>query len=67
MCVGHRFASTEAVCFLSMLLRDWRVEPKLNDGENVDEWKKRVLSAHLKITLNMNDAPLHFTRRKPMS
>ncbi|KAH7919052.1 cytochrome P450 [Leucogyrophana mollusca] len=49
-CIGSKFATTEAVCFLSLLLRDWRVEPLLatvpvtatadRDGEGLKERKE---------------------------
>jgi len=32
-CLGHKFAKVEAVCFLTLLLRDWRVETALEPGE----------------------------------
>lgn len=63
-CIGRRFATTEAVAFLTMLLRDWRVEPILKDGENKETWRKRVLDAHLALTLGVADVPLRFTRRE---
>ncbi|KAJ4473118.1 cytochrome P450 [Lentinula aciculospora] len=63
-CIGRKFATTEAVCFLSMLLRDWKVTPNLNAGESKEEWKSRVLDAKLVITLGVRDVPLIFVPRK---
>ncbi|KAL0565654.1 hypothetical protein V5O48_016370, partial [Marasmius crinis-equi] len=40
-CIGRKFATTEAICFLTMLLRDFKVEPLLERGESLDEWKGR--------------------------
>ncbi|GLB42270.1 putative cytochrome P450 [Lyophyllum shimeji] len=36
-CIGRRFATTEAVAFLTMLLRDWEVEPILKQGETKEQ------------------------------
>ncbi|KAG6841505.1 hypothetical protein C0991_010363 [Blastosporella zonata] len=62
-CIGRKFATTEAVAFLTMLLRDWKVEPLLRDGETKEAWRERVLDAHLVLTLGVADVPLRFTRR----
>ncbi|KAG6917128.1 hypothetical protein DXG01_003794 [Tephrocybe rancida] len=62
-CIGRRFATTEAVAFLTMLLRDWKVEPTLKAGETKEDWRERVLDAHLVMTLGVADVPLRFTRR----
>ncbi|KAG6897035.1 hypothetical protein C0992_004508 [Termitomyces sp. T32_za158] len=63
-CIGRKFATTEAVAFLTMLLRDWRVEPLLEKGETKEAWRKRVLDAHLVLTLGVTDVPLRFTKRR---
>lgn len=63
-CIGRKFATTEVVCFLSMLLRDWKVMPLLNEGESQEEWKTRVLDAKLILTLGVRDVPLTFIKRK---
>ncbi|KAG5634271.1 hypothetical protein H0H81_002585, partial [Sphagnurus paluster] len=65
-CIGRKFATTEAVAFLTMLIRDWRVEPILKDGETREAWQKRVLDAHLVLTLGVADVPLRFKRRNKM-
>ena len=62
-CIGRKFATTEAVCFLTMLLREWRVEPLLNNGETVEQWKKRVLQAEMIFTLSIRHVPIRFIRR----
>ncbi|KAG5641736.1 hypothetical protein DXG03_004308 [Asterophora parasitica] len=62
-CIGRKFATTEAVAFLAMLLRDWKVESVLKDGETKKAWRERVLDAHLVLTLGVADVPLKFTRR----
>ncbi|KAJ7226872.1 cytochrome P450 [Mycena pura] len=44
MCVGRRFAQTEAVSFLARFLRDWRVETPLRDGETRAAAMERVMA-----------------------
>ncbi|KJA21395.1 hypothetical protein HYPSUDRAFT_42034 [Hypholoma sublateritium FD-334 SS-4] len=63
-CIGHKFATTEAVCFLTMLLKDYKMEPVMKKGETKEQWKKRVLSAKLGLTLGVEDVPVDFVRRK---
>lgn len=63
-CIGRKFATTEAVCFLTLLLRDWRIEPILNEGETKEAWMKRVLDAKIVITLGVADVPVRFVRRR---
>ncbi|KAF8068991.1 cytochrome P450 [Lyophyllum atratum] len=63
-CVGRKFATTEAVAFLTMLLRDWRVEPKLETGETRGAWREKVLARPtLGITLSVGQAPVRLTKR----
>jgi len=62
-CIGRKFATTEAVAFLTLLLRDWKVEPLLNDGETNDQWKERVMQGKLLLTLGIRNVPLRFIRR----
>lgn len=55
---------TEAVAFISNLLRDYSVEPLLKDGESMEHWKERVLGrTTVKLTLSIVEAPLRFKRR----
>ncbi|KAK0452607.1 cytochrome P450 [Armillaria borealis] len=62
-CIGRKFATTQAVCFLTLLLRDWMVKPILRDGETKEAWANRVLDASIVITLGVRDVPLTFSRR----
>ena len=63
-CIGRKFATTEAVAFLTILLRDWKVEPLLQIGETVDGWKKRVFEARFGFTLAVGTVPVRFIRRE---
>ncbi|KAG2154041.1 cytochrome P450 [Suillus clintonianus] len=68
-CLGKRFATTEAVCFLVLLLRDWRVEPLLSvnvstgEKETKEEWRERVMQAKMTLTMGVRDVPLTFVKR----
>ncbi|KAF9269583.1 cytochrome P450 [Marasmius fiardii PR-910] len=62
-CIGRKFATTEAVCFLAMLLRDFKVEPLLQAGETKDQWKERILDGKIILTLGVLDVPVTFKRR----
>ncbi len=63
-CLGHKFAKIEAVAFLTHLLREWRVEPALDDGEDVAQWKVRMFEPSFGLTLALKDVPLRFVRRR---
>ncbi|KAF8333794.1 cytochrome P450 [Amanita rubescens] len=63
-CIGRKFAVTEAVAFLTMLLRDWQVEPMLKTGESKEEWKARLFQPKIGFALGMQDVPAKFTRRQ---
>ncbi|KAF8637894.1 hypothetical protein AX17_002517 [Amanita inopinata Kibby_2008] len=63
-CLGRKFALTESVCFLAMLLRDWKVEPLLRPGETKDAWRNRVLDAKVLLMLGVSDVPIRLTRRR---
>ncbi|KAF8575942.1 cytochrome P450 [Ramaria rubella] len=62
-CLGRRFASTEAVCFLSLLLRDWHIKVVMDAGETREQWINRFLTPILKGTLMTSDVPLTLVRR----
>jgi len=63
-CIGRKFAMTEATCFLTMLLCDWRTELKLLDGETPDGWRTRVMQGKLLgMAFGAGNIPLVFKRR----
>jgi hypothetical protein len=62
-CIGRKFATTEAVCFLTMLLREYKVQPILQGKEGKEEWKNRVIDAKVMLTLGIKDVPVKFVRR----
>ncbi|KZS91952.1 cytochrome P450 [Sistotremastrum niveocremeum HHB9708] len=64
ICLGMKFATTEATAFLTLLLRDWKVELNMLDGETKERWKTRILKPELVITLTFDQVPLKFIRRQ---
>ena len=68
ICLGKKFAQVEAVAFLVLLLREYRVEPICRPGESTDEWQKRVLRPFMVLTLHFQDKiPLRLVRRQPVA
>ncbi|EJD03282.1 cytochrome P450 [Fomitiporia mediterranea MF3/22] len=63
-CLGHKFAKVEGVAFLTLLLREWRVEPVLRDGETKEMWKERIMTPRLGMTMTVGEIPLKLVRRK---
>ncbi|KAF9553104.1 cytochrome P450 [Agrocybe pediades] len=63
-CIGRKFATVESVCFLALILRDYKVEPLLNSGETRQQWRDRVLDGKVVLTLGVKDVPVRVTRRK---
>lgn len=54
----------EALCLLTLVLRDWVVSPLLRDGETVKEWESRVIRlGEMVVTLGVGTVPLKLTRR----
>lgn len=62
-CLGAKFARVEAVCFLTLLLRDWRVEPVLRVGETKEQWRARVLKPSFGQALLLGEIPVRLFRR----
>ncbi|KAJ7359260.1 cytochrome P450 [Mycena albidolilacea] len=66
-CLGRKFATVEATCFLALLLRDWQVLPVLRAGETKEAWGARVMNdTHIAITLTVADFPVKLVRRRPV-
>jgi len=65
VCLGRRFALYEMVCFLTLFLRTWKVDPQLADGQTPREWRKQILEERvaLGITFGPTDVPVTLIRR----
>ena len=42
-CIGRKFGQTEAMTFLSLFLRDWKVNIILGEGESREEYEEKVM------------------------
>ncbi|KAF8994053.1 cytochrome P450, partial [Cyathus striatus] len=62
-CLGRKFAITEAVCFLTMVLRDWKVEPLTKTGQSIDEWFEELSKCTAFLTLGARSVPIRLVRR----
>jgi len=62
-CIGRKFATVESVCFLTLLLRDFKVEPLLRTGETKEQWQDRALEGKVGLTLGVVNVPVRFVRR----
>ncbi|KAH8827539.1 cytochrome P450 [Flagelloscypha sp. PMI_526] len=62
-CLGRKFAIIEMISFLTLFLRDWRVEPKLNLDETKEQWKARVMKGKVVMTLGIEDIPVVLYKR----
>lgn len=65
-CIGRKFSQTEALTFLSLFLRDWKVEPTLQVGETFAQYEERVMShaGHVGLSFGVTKPiGLNLTRR----
>ncbi|KDQ08636.1 hypothetical protein BOTBODRAFT_37788 [Botryobasidium botryosum FD-172 SS1] len=63
-CIGRKFSLAEATCFAVMLLRDWRVEVDLAEGETPQQWQRRVLTDKVNGQRGLGPISVKFVRRK---
>lgn len=52
-CLGRKFSTVEAVCFLTHLLRDWEFDVKLEGKETLLDWRERVMQPRIETTLRV--------------
>ncbi|KAJ7927562.1 cytochrome P450 [Mycena leptocephala] len=65
VCLGRKFATLEACCFLAQFLRDWQVLPLLRDGETKEAWGAHIMkNARVSMTLGPLEFPVKLVRRK---
>lgn len=62
-CVGSKFARVEAVAFLTLLLRDWRIDLVLRSGETPAAWRERVLQPGFGQAMMLGEVPVKLVRR----
>lgn len=49
VCPGRKFSQVELVAALALLLRDYTVNPRPNEGESLDQARKRIFETGLEI------------------
>lgn len=54
-CLGRKFSTVEATCFLSHALRDWKFEVKLREGESPRQWQERMMQPMIGVTLKFGE------------
>jgi cytochrome P450 len=65
-CIGRKFAQSEVLCFLCVLLRDWKIDVVLSDGETREAYESRVMgnAALTGTAFRVEPPPLTLTRRQ---
>ncbi|EIN04150.1 cytochrome P450 [Punctularia strigosozonata HHB-11173 SS5] len=63
VCLGKKFAFVEAACFLTHLLRDWKIELDLTGYSSFEEWQAKYMYPLMGITLKTGDVPLRVVKR----
>ncbi|EJT98661.1 cytochrome P450 [Dacryopinax primogenitus] len=64
VCIGKRFAMVESTGVLALLLRDYKVEPILKDGQTIADWHAAwVENVEATVGFGHKRFPLKFTRR----
>ncbi|KDQ12294.1 hypothetical protein BOTBODRAFT_113010 [Botryobasidium botryosum FD-172 SS1] len=64
-CLGRKFSLAETTSFLVMLLRDWKVDVDLADGETPRQWQERVMTGQVTSVLGFGPLPIRLSRRNP--
>jgi cytochrome P450 len=65
-CIGRKFAQIESTLFLCLLLRDWKLEIVLKDGETELEYEKRVLgkASLVGTAFGLGSVPIRLSKRR---
>lgn len=65
-CVGRKFAYTEVMLFLAYLLKDWKLDPVLHEGETRLEYESRIMgmAGREGTAFSVGPVPLKLIRRK---
>ncbi|EPQ50621.1 cytochrome P450 [Gloeophyllum trabeum ATCC 11539] len=65
ICLGKKFAMVEAVTFLALFFREWKVEPVLADGETLAQWQERTMQMGMRgLAFGVRDVPLKLNKRR---
>ncbi|KAH9974796.1 hypothetical protein BGW80DRAFT_1302767, partial [Lactifluus volemus] len=58
-----RGSGIEAVCFLTLLIRDWIIESIVNPGETGEQWRDGVMQVEMKMSLSVKALPMRLRLR----
>ncbi|EJT98651.1 cytochrome P450 [Dacryopinax primogenitus] len=61
VCVGKKFAQTESLATLAMLMKDYKIQPVLEAGESLAEWRRRNIDDNIQPSIGVG--PGKFTVR----
>ncbi|KAJ7633368.1 cytochrome P450 [Mycena polygramma] len=64
VCIGKKFSHTEAMCFLSLLLREWQLDVPLLDGETRSGYEKRVMGRASRVGMAFGCGPMSLKLRR---
>jgi len=67
ICVGRKFALTEAVAVLSMIIKDYKLEPVLQEGESPAEWRQRCLDGNVTASVGFGPGKFPITLVKRLN
>ncbi|KAL4243493.1 cytochrome P450 family protein [Abortiporus biennis] len=66
-CIGKKFSLVETVTFLVAMLRDWKLEPVLKEGESLKEYEERIMAQDPKdlpaVSLGVGPVSVKLVRR----
>ncbi|KAJ6625855.1 cytochrome P450 [Mycena sp. CBHHK59/15] len=65
-CLAKKFTNVEALCFLALFLRDWKVSIPLPAGESMAEYEERVMrnAGRVGLAFGVRSISLKLTRRR---
>jgi hypothetical protein len=68
-CIGRKFAQIESALFLCLLLRDWKLDIVLRDGETEVEYEERVLgnASLVGTAFGLGPVPIKLSRRQSIN
>jgi len=68
VCVGRKFALVESVAVLTLMLRDYKIEPILKPGETLQQWRSGwENNVEAFVGFGHKGFPLQFSRRKDIA
>ncbi|GJJ06948.1 hypothetical protein Clacol_001144 [Clathrus columnatus] len=68
-CIGRKFSHTEALTFLALFLREWKIDIVLAEGESREVYEERVMgkAGRVGLAFGVGEISLKLTRRVALS